>query len=116
MSDKKICCICGKEFKGSGNNPYPLMSVDKECCDDCNTRYVLTLREIYFPEGYSDNYVVFNHTPSTKDLEDLVRCTESFYWLDKTLVKAKKERERERKCAAADSNNSGDHNNSDKFR
>lgn len=114
MLDKEIhtCCLCGKKFEGLGNNPYPLMTSDKICCDDCNSRYVITLREIYFPEGYSENYVLFNHTPSAKDLEDLICCTRSFFWLDKTLAKAKKEREWERKCAAADSNKAGDHNNS----
>lgn len=24
MKEKHICCICGKEFVGYGNNPYPI--------------------------------------------------------------------------------------------
>ena len=39
MKEEHICCICGKEFKGYGNNPYP---VNKEegarCCDECNDK------------------------------------------------------------------------------
>lgn len=112
MSNKKICCLCGKEFEGHSNNPYPLMASDKKCCDDCNSRYVITLREIYFPVGYSDDYVLFNHTPSAKDLEDLVRCTKSFFWLDDTLTNAKRERELEQKCVAAKTSLK-DHDSSD---
>ena len=47
---KKICCICGKEFNGYGNNPEPVMpgtdSHGKEncCCDWCNLWVVLAAR------------------------------------------------------------------------
>lgn len=34
------CVVCGKEFEGFGNNPYPL--ADKgECCDNCNTKVII---------------------------------------------------------------------------
>lgn len=43
MKKKKICCICGKEFEGYGNNPYPLKN-EGECCDECNTNFVIPAR------------------------------------------------------------------------
>lgn len=41
------CCICGKEFEGYGNNPWPLKE-EGRCCDECN-RFVIEARiyEIY---------------------------------------------------------------------
>ena len=41
--EKRICCICGKEIKGWGNNPYPVKE-NGECCDECNTKYVIPAR------------------------------------------------------------------------
>lgn len=53
-TEKHICCICGKEFEGWGNNPdgaawknedgeieLPEFSEDACCCDECNGRYVI---------------------------------------------------------------------------
>ena len=40
---KKVCCICGKEFTGWGNNPYPVKN-EGECCKECTTKYVLPAR------------------------------------------------------------------------
>ena len=41
----KTCCICGKEFKGWGNNPYPVVKdEDARCCDDCNMEFVIPAR------------------------------------------------------------------------
>lgn len=41
----KTCCICGKEFEGWGNNPYPVVKdEDARCCDDCNAMYVIPAR------------------------------------------------------------------------
>ena len=39
----KICCICGKQFEGWGNNPAPIKN-EGECCDDCNMSVVLVAR------------------------------------------------------------------------
>lgn len=43
-----ICCICGKEYNGYGNNPYPvgwdIYSEDDRCCDECNRKYVIPAR------------------------------------------------------------------------
>ena len=45
MDEKHICCICGQEFTGYGNNPYPVNSdEDARCCDDCNTTKVIPAR------------------------------------------------------------------------
>ena len=51
--ETKVCCICGKEIKGWGNNPYGALDNDlniiewKEdavCCDACNNKYVISGR------------------------------------------------------------------------
>lgn len=41
--EKKICCICGKEFNNYGNNPYPVKN-EGRCCDECNMKYVIPAR------------------------------------------------------------------------
>ena len=41
------CCICGKEFEGYGNNPYPLCykeDYESKCCNECNDAYVIQAR------------------------------------------------------------------------
>jgi hypothetical protein len=37
------CCICGRAYTGSGNNPRPVKE-DGECCDACNEQYVIPAR------------------------------------------------------------------------
>ena len=37
------CCICGKFFKGFGNNPYPVKETGR-CCDECNDTVVIPAR------------------------------------------------------------------------
>lgn len=45
MSKKKMCCICGKEIVGWGNNPWPVVKEeDAECCDECNDTKVIPAR------------------------------------------------------------------------
>ena len=40
-----ICCLCGKEKEGFGNNPYPLCTdIESRCCDYCNMRLVIPAR------------------------------------------------------------------------
>lgn len=41
--EKKICCICGKEFTGWGNSPYPIKQRGR-CCDECNANMVVPAR------------------------------------------------------------------------
>lgn len=38
----KICPLCGKPYKGWGNNPFPL-DMDK-VCDDCNLNVIIPIR------------------------------------------------------------------------
>ncbi len=38
-----ICCICGEEFEGYGNNPDPVKQSGK-CCDACNRKFVIPAR------------------------------------------------------------------------
>lgn len=47
MEDKKVCCICGKEFTGYSNNPSPLKDKDGKdypegsvCCKECDIELV----------------------------------------------------------------------------
>ena len=44
--DTQVCCICGEEFKGYGNNPEPYMSAEngERCCDACNAHFVIPAR------------------------------------------------------------------------
>lgn len=46
--EKHVCCICGKEFYGCGNNPDPVVDVraytDPRCCDECNDTIVVPKR------------------------------------------------------------------------
>lgn len=39
----KTCCICGKEYTGWGNNPWPIKH-DGYCCDKCNETKVIPAR------------------------------------------------------------------------
>lgn len=44
-TEKKKCCICGKEFEGWGNNPWPINNdPNAVCCDECNTNTVVPAR------------------------------------------------------------------------
>ena len=41
----KRCSICGKSFKGYGNNPEPVQRWFKgACCDECNVTVVMPAR------------------------------------------------------------------------
>jgi DNA-directed RNA polymerase subunit RPC12/RpoP len=37
------CIICGKEFEGYGNNPWPVKAKGR-CCDECNLNFVIPAR------------------------------------------------------------------------
>ena len=70
---KKICCICGKEFNGYGNNPEPVFSIENEngernyCCDWCNLNVVINAR-LYISELIRD--AQYNSKP--EDLDDVL--------------------------------------------
>ena len=39
------CCICGKQFVGYGNNPWPVNDDENaRCCDPCNIDVVIPAR------------------------------------------------------------------------
>ena len=40
--EKKICCICGEEYTGYGNNAEPYK--EGYCCDECNRKFVIPSR------------------------------------------------------------------------
>lgn len=43
--EKYVCCICGKECIGYGNNPEPVKSSKEgRCCDMCNIEQVIPAR------------------------------------------------------------------------
>lgn len=44
--EKKICCICKKEYKEWGNNAAPIK--DGQCCDHCNNTKVVPRRLLEF--------------------------------------------------------------------
>lgn len=40
MSEKFVCCLCGKHCEGFGNNPAPLRTKGR-CCDFCDQAVIL---------------------------------------------------------------------------
>ena len=40
---RNTCPICGKEFKGYGNNCAPLY-FPEQCCDKCNIEVIVPIR------------------------------------------------------------------------
>ena len=44
--EKNVCCICGEEYEGYGNNPWPVK--EGRCCNDCNNNVVIPARIINF--------------------------------------------------------------------
>jgi hypothetical protein len=42
----KVCCICGYEYEGFGNNPEPFGQHGDRACDDCNDRIVVPTRMV----------------------------------------------------------------------
>ena len=49
MAKANKCVICGKVFKGLGNNPDPVKSRGR-CCDGCNAIHVIPLRLSLFEQ------------------------------------------------------------------
>lgn len=44
--EKEICCICGEEYDGYGNNAEPYKA--GYCCDACNLKFVIPARLVYY--------------------------------------------------------------------
>lgn len=50
-----VCCICGEELKGFGNNPYPI-SDEGKCCDKCNDKVIeARIANLVDMKGCEDN-------------------------------------------------------------
>ena len=52
--EKQVCCLCGKEFVGFGNNPYPLVEEDDwgpQCCDECTATKVIPAQQEFYATG-----------------------------------------------------------------
>lgn len=45
------CVICGFNFNGYGNNPYPVV-INGNCCDNCNNNVVIPARKAMKPKIY----------------------------------------------------------------
>ena len=41
-TEKQVCCICGEEYTGYGNNAEPYK--EGRCCDKCNMKFVIPYR------------------------------------------------------------------------
>lgn len=39
---ENLCCICGKQIEGFGNNAEPIK--EGVCCDECNIKVVIPER------------------------------------------------------------------------
>ena len=48
---KQVCCICGREYEGYGNNPDPYKKSGR-CCNKCNRDYVIPSRMIELQLGH----------------------------------------------------------------
>lgn len=48
--EKKVCCICGKEYEGYGYNPFPVKE-EGCCCQSCN--YSVVVRTVGTAQGLS---------------------------------------------------------------
>lgn len=52
------CCLCGKTFKGYGNNPYPLVNdPDAKCCDECNVKVIIARMEKMTEDFIKENNI-----------------------------------------------------------
>lgn len=50
--NKFVCCICGEQSEGYGNNPKPYKEGGK-CCDSCNLKFVVPARYSQYKDEYS---------------------------------------------------------------
>ena len=57
MEKELVCCICGKRFKGYGNNPWPLKE-EGRCCDECNQKVIEERIEKSFEMNWSFEHLM----------------------------------------------------------
>lgn len=65
------CCICGEDYNGFGNNPFPLVQRDdyeSRCCNDCD-EYVISARMLGLKKQLDFN-INQSDEELTKFLED----------------------------------------------
>ena len=54
--EKYTCCICGGEFTGFGNNPYPVVKDEgARCCSTCNMKKVIPARILELGKKKANN-------------------------------------------------------------
>ena len=70
--NRQECVICGKEFTGYGNNPWPAAKYGR-CCDDCNFSVVLPARLKGVKETNAETKPVKD---SIDDLDALIKSEE----------------------------------------
>ena len=61
--EKKVCCICGKEYEGYGYNPFPVKE-EGCCCQSCNYSVVVPERWEHFSSGVAFKsllVIIHNH-------------------------------------------------------
>ena len=61
---KFVCCICGNEFEGFGNNPAPICEeAGMRCCDKCNEDVVIPERimRIFMAKAMRNNKTVVSN-------------------------------------------------------
>ena len=85
------CCLCGCEFDGFGNNPWPLVSrtdYDSRCCNTCDEAYVIPARIQIHTDAMSpeEPVVPWNSTIAIFHAEADPAPTKMFLNDNKTLV------------------------------
>lgn len=65
---EKKCCICGREFNGFGNNANPIR--EGNCCDYCNTRFVIPTRVFLSKNpGAINNFEIVKSNKELNEME-----------------------------------------------
>lgn len=63
-----ICCICGKKFRGWGNNPWPVSKTEGDlCCDKCNAEFVVPARIVGMSKRKKENRGFKEHKEEYKE-------------------------------------------------
>lgn len=78
-AEKQKCCICGQEFEGYGNNPWPVKE-NGECCDKCNYEKVIPARINQL------NNKEINDADPKQELAELIKSEEEAIELYKKAV------------------------------
>lgn len=86
MNEKHICCICGEEFIGFGNNPYPIKE-EGRCCDMCNMKVIeKRLEDLKNKDNDYDEMSEERATSITNNLKDMLQDLEESEILSITVM------------------------------